>query len=182
MYYSWKTHNEDFEICCAYTQLQIDCLVNRAGYSKPSEDTHLCTCHVLAYTINHHRSCSHNCPRYFCICIPNTGRPACLCIHPHLGNSQKRTFEECLIIYFVSQTKENDMLLTIYKDLDGKEPVCNWYNAWKFKMRKEKYFLKSSKKKPKLLSYLLMTRFNEWVPQTFWTGRNCMHVTSNVFS
>jgi hypothetical protein len=116
LHHSWKNHNEDFEVCCAYTQLQIDCLVNRAGYSKPSEDTHLCTCHVLAYTINHHRSCSHNCPRYFCICILNTGRPACLCIHPHLGNSQKRTFEECLIIYFVSQTKENDMLLAIYKE------------------------------------------------------------------
>ena len=41
-----------------------------------------------------------------------------------------------------------------------------------YKMRREKYFLKSSKKKPKLLSYLLMARFNEWIPQTFWTGRN----------
>ena len=101
---------------CAYTQLQVDCLDNRAGYSKTSADTHLCTCHVLAYTINHHRSCSHNCPRYFCICILNTGRPACICIHPHLGNSQKRTFEECLIIYFVSQTKENDIMLAIYKE------------------------------------------------------------------
>ena len=83
---------------------------------KPLENTHLCMRHVLAYTINHHHSCSHNCPRYFCICILDTGRPACLCIHPHLGNSQKKTFEECLIIYFVSQTTENDMLLVIYKE------------------------------------------------------------------
>ena len=97
-----------------HTELQ---LIKQSMLFKTLENTHLCMCHVLAYTIDHHHhSCSHNCPRYFCICILDTGRPACLCIHPHLGNSQKKTFEECLTIYFVSQTTENDILLVIYKE------------------------------------------------------------------